>query len=209
VFQNPRVLVSTIVALGESILACRRAHEPAAGLWALPGGFMECAETLEEAAARETFEETGGRLAPTTLRLHAVSTLPEISEVYVGFLAVLTQPPKLVCGSECRAVRFFEEADMPWAKLSYPDVGEYLRVYFQEHRQDTHVVHFSRLDASGVSSTAITSQPSADTYVALSPCPRALSELTSSDSVCPAASCANTVKNRHSGPYADSIIVAV
>lgn len=152
VYQNPRVLVTTIVACGASILLCRRANEPAAGLWALPGGFMECGETLEEAAARETFEETGVRVAPAALRLHAVATLPEISEVYIGFLAVLTQPPQLECGSECSAVRFFEERDMPWAELSYPDVGEYLRVYFQEHRQETHVVHFSRLDASGVSS---------------------------------------------------------
>ncbi|HTU61382.1 MAG TPA: NUDIX hydrolase, partial [Polyangiales bacterium] len=152
VYQNPRVLVTTIVAVGESILLCRRAHEPAAGRWALPGGFMECGETLEEAAARETFEETGVQLDAGALRLHAVSTLPEISEVYVGFVALLTQPPALVCGAECSELAFFGEAEVPWSELSYPDVGEYLRVFFREHARNAHVIHFSRLDASGVSS---------------------------------------------------------
>jgi ADP-ribose pyrophosphatase YjhB (NUDIX family) len=152
VYQNPRVLVTTIVAVGESILLCRRANAPAAGRWALPGGFMECGETLEEAAARETFEETGVRLDAGALRLHAVSTLPEISEVYVGFIALLTQPPSLVCGAECSELAFFGEADVPWSELSYPDVAEYLRVFFSEQTRSAHVIHFSRLDASGVSS---------------------------------------------------------
>lgn len=151
-YQNPRVLVSTIVALGEAILLCQRANEPAAGRWALPGGFMECGEPLEEAAARETLEETGVRLDAATLRLHAVSTLPEISEVYVGFIARLTQPPDLVCGVECSALCFFDEASVPWTELSYPDVAAYLRVYFQEQLRGAHAIHFSRLDASGVTS---------------------------------------------------------
>ena len=152
--RNPQVLVSTIVAVGERILLCRRANDPAAGTWAIPGGFMECGETLEEAAARETLEETGVRLRPHTLRLHAVSTLPEISEVYVGFLASLTELPELVCGPECSEVGFFEEADLPWSKLSYPDVAAYLRVCLGELKQQQHAVHFSRLDAAGVVSQA-------------------------------------------------------
>ena len=153
-YRNPQVLVSTIVAVGERILLCQRAQAPAAGRWTLPGGFMECGETLEEAAARETLEETGVRLSPRELRLHAVSTLPELSEVYIGFLATLAEPQGLVCGSECSEVRFFEEAAVPWAELTYPDVGEYLRKYFRECQRGEHAIHFSRLDAAGVVSSA-------------------------------------------------------
>jgi ADP-ribose pyrophosphatase YjhB (NUDIX family) len=149
-YRNPQVLVSTIVAAGERILLCKRANAPAAGRWGLPGGFMECGETLEEAAARETFEETGVRVSPRELRLHAVSTLPEISEVYVGFVATLAERTDLVCGAECTEVGFFEEASVPWAELTYPDVGEYLRVYFRELRNTESAIHFSRLDAAGV-----------------------------------------------------------
>lgn len=115
---------------------------------------MECGESLEEAAVRETFEETGICLAPRELRLHALSTLPEISEVYVGFLARVAEGVELVRGAECSEVRFFEEAAVPWAELTYPDVGEYLRVYFQERRNADYAIHLSRLDASGVVSRA-------------------------------------------------------
>ena len=153
-YRNPLVLVSVVVTVGDQILLCRRAQPPAAGLWALPGGFMECGETLDEAAAREIAEETGIRLSPRELRLHTVSTLPEISEVYVGFIAKLGGFQNLVCGPECSEVRFFGEHAVPWAELSYPDVGEYLRVYFRECRTGQHAIHFSRLDAVGVVSNA-------------------------------------------------------
>ena len=43
------------------ILLIKRLDPPFEGLWALPGGFMEMEETLEETARRELMEETGIR----------------------------------------------------------------------------------------------------------------------------------------------------
>ena len=40
------------------VLLVKRAHEPFKGRWALPGGFIEMDETLEESARRELKEET-------------------------------------------------------------------------------------------------------------------------------------------------------
>jgi len=44
------------------LLIARRAKEPFAGHWALPGGFLEHDETLEACARRELREETGVEL---------------------------------------------------------------------------------------------------------------------------------------------------
>jgi len=43
------------------ILLVLRKDPPFQGMWALPGGFMEMSETLEETARRELLEETGIR----------------------------------------------------------------------------------------------------------------------------------------------------
>ena len=50
------------------VLLILRKNEPFKGMWALPGGFLEENEKLEECAARELFEETGLDIGPSRLR---------------------------------------------------------------------------------------------------------------------------------------------
>ena len=59
-YVNPRLVVTSfpITEAGEVVLL-RRGIEPGRGWWAQPGGFLEVDETVNEAAIRETLEETG------------------------------------------------------------------------------------------------------------------------------------------------------
>jgi 8-oxo-dGTP diphosphatase len=54
----PRVAVGAVVFKNNKVLLIRRAKPPAKGLWAIPGGSVNLGETLQQAAERETLEET-------------------------------------------------------------------------------------------------------------------------------------------------------
>ena len=55
--RQPRLTVDVIIELsGERLVLVRRKYPPLG--WALPGGFVDVGETVEEAARREALEET-------------------------------------------------------------------------------------------------------------------------------------------------------
>lgn len=58
-YLNPLPTAGAVIVRGDRFLAIRRANEPFAGLWDIPGGFCEASEHPESAAIREAEEETG------------------------------------------------------------------------------------------------------------------------------------------------------
>ena len=62
-YPRPAVSVDIVVCRAidgvEHLLLIQRKQDPFRGAWALPGGFLDLDETLEQAAARELKEETG------------------------------------------------------------------------------------------------------------------------------------------------------
>ena len=60
----------------ESILLIRRGNHPFLGRWALPGGFSDEGERIEETAARELLEETSIKMNPFDLSLVGVYSKP-------------------------------------------------------------------------------------------------------------------------------------
>lgn len=51
--------VGAVVFKDGKVLLVQRGRPPAQGQWAIPGGNVELGETLQQAAERETLEETG------------------------------------------------------------------------------------------------------------------------------------------------------
>jgi ADP-ribose pyrophosphatase YjhB (NUDIX family) len=58
-FMHVQIGANAIVERSGSVLLVKLSYGPREGRWALPGGLVEIDETPEEAAVRETAEETG------------------------------------------------------------------------------------------------------------------------------------------------------
>lgn len=83
-YRNPFPTVDIIIEISGGIVLIERRNEPYG--WALPGGFVDYGETLENAAIREAGEETSLAIDNLRLlgcysdpardpRLHAISTV--------------------------------------------------------------------------------------------------------------------------------------
>ena len=87
--ETPKLMVDVVIPAEKGVVLVRRGSAPFEGRWALPGGFVEVGETVEEAADREAAEETG--LAVEVARLVGVYSEPERDprghNVSVAFLA--------------------------------------------------------------------------------------------------------------------------
>jgi 8-oxo-dGTP diphosphatase len=146
--DQPVVGVGAVVFQGEEVLLVRRGHEPAMGLWSLPGGLVELGETLEAAIIRELAEETGLRVTILGVAavLERVFRDPDGGIAYhyvlVDFLCEYAGG-ELAAGSDSTAARFVPFKEMP--QLEMPDFTmEAIHRARQQRREGSWLPLFAR-----------------------------------------------------------------
>ena len=104
-----------IIARGngeDKVLLIRRGNHPCIGKWALPGGFSEAGEKIEETASRELEEETGIKMDSKELTLVGVYSKPGRDPrdwtVSVAFLACVNENEvKPIAGDDAEDAKWF------------------------------------------------------------------------------------------------------
>ena len=118
-YENPRVVVGSVVTWEDRILLCRRAIEPRAGFWTLPAGFLEMNESAEEGARREAWEEARARIEIDALL--AVYDLVHRGQLQLMFRARLLDA-NVSAGPESREVALVPWEEIPWSDLAFASV---------------------------------------------------------------------------------------
>lgn len=128
-YDNPKIIVLSLVDYRGRVLLCKRAIKPRQGYWALPGGYMEKNETIEGAAIRETKEETGVTIEK--LQLYTLVNCPSINQVYFIFRASVDSD-YTEAGEESSDAKFYAECDIPWDTLSYEIMNKVLDWFYED-----------------------------------------------------------------------------
>lgn len=128
-FKNsPLVTVDAIIEIGEGIVLIKRKNPPFG--WALPGGFVEYGESLEEAVLREAKEETGLELKEL-IQFHTYSNpkrdprFHTVSTVYIAKAEGI-----LEADTDAEEVRIFRPEELKNVKFAFDHRGiiaDYLR----------------------------------------------------------------------------------
>ncbi|MCD6484026.1 MAG: NUDIX domain-containing protein [Candidatus Odinarchaeota archaeon] len=120
--------VGGVIIHENKVLLVKLNYGYARGKWVIPGGLVECGETLQEAIVREIKEETGLVVKPIGIvGIRAlVRKSDNLTDVYCTFVCQLESSPNSI------SVQQSELEDVKWFSLdeidSNPEIVDFTRV---------------------------------------------------------------------------------
>lgn len=132
-YLNPLPVVVVLLPIGNGLVVIRRNTEPQRGMLALPGGYIDCGETWQEAGCRELFEETGIQVAKNGISLYDVQNGLDNTLVVFGLAA--QQPARVLEPFSSEETTEVMLIDSP-IELCFAMHTEVVRRYFGQGHRD-------------------------------------------------------------------------
>ncbi len=129
-YQDPKVVAGTVFTLEGGIVLLKRGVEPALGKWVFPGGYVDRGESVQDAAIRETKEES--QLDVRLVGLLNVYSYPRSPNVIVVYTAEVIGGT-LTAADESLEARIFLASEVPWSELAFDSTKQALNDYIGQY----------------------------------------------------------------------------
>jgi ADP-ribose pyrophosphatase YjhB (NUDIX family) len=129
-YQDPKVVAGTVFTLNGGIVLLRRGVEPSIGKWVFPGGYVDRGESVQDAAVRETKEESqlDVKLGPL-LNVYSYPGSPNVIVVYTADVV----GGELAAADESTEARIFLPKEVPWHDLAFDSTRDALNDYIRSY----------------------------------------------------------------------------
>ena len=148
-YQNPTIMVAVFLYCGAKLFWTQRGIEPAKGGWAVPAGYMECGESLQEAAARELFEETSIKVRPEKLIPMSISSVLAVDQVYMVFRTSCDTEIESDITAETSDWGWYSRAQAPWQSMAHPGSKGLVEEVYTAIESGKFFMRIGQMSASG------------------------------------------------------------
>lgn len=124
IFVTVDVVLFKLSANYLELLLIKRKNEPYRDCWALPGGFVDTNEDLEDAAKRELFEET-------TIQVNCLEQLkafgkpfrdPRSHVVSIAFFGYASENSIAIANDDAKEAKWFSVNDLPKLAFDHDEI---------------------------------------------------------------------------------------
>ncbi len=117
------------------VMLIRRGDDPFAGAWALPGGFVDPGERVEDAVKRELLEETSllGRIVHLLGDYSEPGRDPRGSTVSVAYVMAVSGLTVGIAGDDAAEAKWWPLDDLPPLAFDHAHILEDVRVWLKQH----------------------------------------------------------------------------